>query len=246
MPDIFTAQPKKEEEQQAVPPAHAPQVQQTAEVVKEEQPGAEPGHHFSSSLPGADEGKAPGFFSAYCPHPQGIKFLNQEPGEKLLLFLRRHFITNVPWIFFTILFLPLPPIYFAILEITNFRFFPVPSAMTFVLVVFYYLMVFNYALNKFIAWFYHVGIVTPKRLLDLDVDNVLHYHLAETELRDVVDVSYSQKGFFQSFFNFGDVPIQTEAMKANFEFEQTPHPSKVADIVTDLRPQLKGNIHHDA
>ncbi len=179
----------------------------------------------------------PGIFSAYCPSPTGIHFANQEKSEKLILFLRRHFITNFVWIFYTFIFLLIP---FIFLFLPNLIPFSISSQYIFILVSFYYILVFNFAFTKFMVWFYHVGIVTQKRLLDLDIDNILHYHLSETNIEDVVDVSYTQKGFFQSFFDYGDVPIQTEALKANFEFEQTPHPATVADLVTDLRPQVKG------
>lgn len=235
MPDIFINQQRNEDKTE----------QQELSRLPRQTPSET--HRHSSSLPPETEAKTPGLFTAYCPHPRGLRFINQEPGEELLLFLRRHFITNVPWILFTFFLLLVPPILILIITVANFAVFTVPAAFQFIFLVFYYLFVAAYVLGKFIVWFYHVGIVTPKRLMDLDVDNVLHYHHAETELRDVVDVSYIQKGFFQSFFNYGNVPIQTEAIRANFEFEQTPHPASVADIVTDLRPQLgKGKIHHES
>jgi hypothetical protein len=260
MPDIFTANkpvedvPQGQSEQPPQPqaemqPSQQPEVQsqpipQEGEAhAVSQQPAATPvvSKRLSTSLPLIEGNSSPGLFNAYCLYPKGITFINQEDGEKLLLFLRRHFITNVPWILLTILFLFVPPIITTIFAITNFAPFLIPPQMTFVIITFYYLAIVNYALGKFIVWFYHVGIVTHKRLLDLDVDNILTYHLAETEMRDIVDVSYSQKGFFQSFFNFGNVPIQTEAIKANFEFEEAPHPAEVADIITDLRPHSKGD-----
>ena len=229
MPDIFTA----------------PQQKTPAEPIREiPSPTPPREERLSTSLPASNIGSTPGLFTSYRPFPIGIKFINQEHDEQIILFLRRHFITNVPWIFYTVVFLLLPPLVFTLLAITNVTFFSLTPQLTFVLVAFYYLVVINYALVRFIIWFYHVGVVTKKRLLDLDVDNILTYHLAETNIADIVDVSYSQKGFFQSFFNFGDVPIQTEAIKANFEFEHTPHPADVADILTDLRPELKGKKHN--
>ena len=183
---------------------------------------------------------APGFFTSYCPNPSGVHFANQEPDEHIVLFLRRHFITNIPWLFYALLFLFIPPLLFFLINLSNTSVFTITPEFIYAITGFYYLLVLNYAFSKFITWFYHVGIVTPKRLIDLDVDNILHYHLAETSIADVVDVSYSQKGIFQSFFNYGDVPIQTEAIKANFEFEKSPFPSTVADIITDLRHDQKG------
>lgn len=191
-------------------------------------------------VPKVEPSNPPGFFTAYCPNPKGVHFANQETDEHIILFLRRHFITNVPWLFYSLVFLAIPPLLVALINFSNISLFALSPQFIFAITGLYYLLVLNYAFSKFITWFYHVGIVTPKRLLDLDVDNILHYHLAETAIADVVDVSYSQKGVFQSFFKYGDVPIQTEALKANFEFEKSPHPAIVADIITDLHPHQKG------
>lgn len=177
-----------------------------------------------------------GLFSSFCIHPKGVRFQNQEPDEHILLFIRRHFSVNATWIFTTLLMLIVPIMIVPILRISEFEFIPLPTSLKIVITIFYYLSIILYALINFIMWFYHVGIVTKKRLLDLDVDNILSHHMAETEIADIVDVSYSQKGFFQSHLNYGNVPIQTQAIKANFEFEASPNPAKVADIITDLRP----------
>ncbi len=179
----------------------------------------------------------PSLLSAYSVNPTGISFVNQEPDETMTLFLRRHFATNLPWIFSVTGLIVAPPLIFFISDFFSITFFAVPPQLSFILGSTYYVFILNYAFLRFINWFYHVGIVTQKRLIDLDVDNILHYHLAETEISDIVDVSYSQKGFFQSFFKFGDVHIQTQAIKANFEFEASPRPAEVADIITDLRPE---------
>lgn len=181
-----------------------------------------------------------GLFSHYCDNPDGVKFINQEDNEAIIIFLRRHFITNIPWLFATFVLLLLPILTIALFRLSNFSLFTLPPHFLPILLSFYYLVVFNFAFVNFIVWFYHVGIVTQKRLLDLDVYNILNHQLAETNLTEIVDVSYSQRGFFQSFFDYGDIPIQTEAYKANFEFELAPKPAVVSDIITDLRPYAKG------
>ncbi len=250
MPDIFTLPPKK-----SVEPTQQPQSNQAQQVSEpaQQQPIAEnqqtpipqkPLVLQTETVAGDSaikvsefpEGTSLGLLSAFRMHPKGIKFVNQEKDEHIILFLRRHFIINVPWILLTILFSFLPPIVYGLIVVSNLDLFTLPPSLIFILIAFYYLIIFNYALMNFIIWFYHVGIVTPKRLLDLDVYNILSHHLAETEIADVVDVSYMQRGFFQSFFNYGDVPIQTQAIKANFEFETCPKPAEVSDIITDLRP----------
>lgn len=239
MPDIFTQSPEKPatnipQKQDVVashPQSVPPQIQQN-----------EPSYtHVSESTNKFPKGGSLGLLSSFRMHPSGIKFQNQEKDEHIILFIRRHFIVNIPWIFFTILFLLVPIGVITLINISGLQLFEIPQMMVWIMIAFYYLVVLTYALINFIIWFYHVGIVTQKRLLDLDVYNILSHHLAETEIADIVDVSHAQKGFFQSFFNYGDVPIQTEAIKANFEFEASPKPAIVSDIITDLRPKR----HHE-
>lgn len=214
MPDLFTHQSSKPPEEPAVSP--------------------------SSSLPNPDTKNYPGLFASYCPYPVGVSFANQERDEKMLLFLRRHFATNVPWIIYVFLLLIAPPLFFLLNAFIPLSFIAIPPGGITIMLATYYVFVLNYAFIKFTLWFYHIGIVTQKRLIDLDIESILSFHLAETSILDIVDVSYTQKGFFQSYFKFGDVLVQTEAIKVNFEFELTPNPSAVADIVTDLRPAQKG------
>lgn len=234
MPDIFTAQPEHQQEHTEKPVHH------TAHHAVHPAVGEK--HKLEERLlPHMTKEKhSIGLFSHYCANPSGVKFINQEENEVIVVFLRKHFITNVPWIFATLVLLLLPIPVVMLFDLSNFSLFSLPPNFIPLFIGFYYLVVLNFALVNFIIWFYHVGIVTQKRLLDLDVYNILNHHLAETNLPEIVDVSYSQRGFFQSFLDYGNIPIQTEAIKANFEFELAPKPAVVSDIITDLRPYAKG------
>lgn len=234
MPDVFVTPNKKPTDDTSKPDSQPPQ--NSPENTDLNQPAPENPKTQESDI----KHQSLGLFSAYLTHPRGISFANQEPDEHIIIFLRRHFITNGLWIAYSIALLFIPPLLALALNIFDQPLFVIKPQVIFVMTVFYYILVFNYAFVRFITWFYHVGIVTQKRLLDLDIDNILHYHLSETNIEDIVDVSHSQKGLFQGHFNYGDIPIQTEAIKANFEFEKAPQPATIADMITDLRRKMKG------
>lgn len=178
--------------------------------------------------------------SAYTVHPEGISFVNQEPDEVVVLFLRRHFVTNVPWLLGTTALLLVPPIIFALSSLPAFSLSIIPAGLTISATAFYYLLVVTYAFSNFISWFYNVGIVTQKRLIDLDSTNILNHNTAAALFSEIVDVKFTQQGFFQSYFDYGDVHIQIEAIHANFEFFAAPKPAAVLDIISDLRVATKG------
>src|SRR5438876_6088817 len=62
--------------------------------------------------------------SAYCYMPHNVGFINKEPDEKVILLVRRHFITNFGWILLVLLMLFAPLIlnYFPLLAFLPLKF----------------------------------------------------------------------------------------------------------------------------
>lgn len=180
-------------------------------------------------------------FSSFCVNPLGISFVQQEPDEKILLFLRRHFITNSPWIFIAIVLIFVPLFIFIfrvdlqILEILS-----LPALFTVIFTTLYYLIVFSYVFVNFINWFYNVLLVTQKRIVDVDYSDIVIHNIAFTKLTHVQEVNYTQTGFIRSLFNFGDVFIHTAGPEVNLEGLSVPQPRRAAQIIANLI----GRRHH--
>lgn len=174
-------------------------------------------------------------WSAFSNHPQGISFARKDPEEQVILFLRKAFITNLSWISMTLILLLLPLFILAFLQKINLNFLSLPMYFPLFLLIFYYLLVVGYMFANFITWFYNIGIVTEKRVLDVNFTNISDIAVAATAVTDIKDTEYSQKSFAASFFDYGDVTIIIEdTPPRNFVFEQAPHPAKVVDIISRL------------
>jgi len=100
--------------------------------------------------------------------------------------------------------------------------------------LFYYLIIFAFILVEFTLWYFNIGLVTNKRVVDLDVSGILFKELSETRLNLIEDVSYSQVGSIRTVFNYGDVVMQTAGSKPNFEFDRAPDPARVVRIIADM------------
>lgn len=244
MPDIFVdkepkPEPKEEKAETVVKPVEE-------NVVEKQTPSAPPSYnnaHKSVMALLEHTPKNMGLFSAYSIHPKGVHFASQEEDEIILLFLRAHFVTNIPWIFTTLVAAIIPPLLFILSQLLQVFPFHLPIGLTSVGVGFYYLILLGYAFGKFVSWFYNIGVVTQKRIVDIDTSNILAHDTAAANFNELVDVKFIQRGFFQSFFNYGDIEIQTEARHANFEFTAAPHPTDVTDIISDLRVEQEGRGH---
>jgi len=173
--------------------------------------------------------------SAFCEYPSGIYFANQQKDEEVLLFLRRHFITNTFWIIITIL-LSLLPIIGILL---GFNFISSTTTTIFFYLILYYMVVLTFAFVQFLSWYYNISLVTTKRIVDIDFYGLLYKNVAATAIDKIEDISYTQVGALRSFFDYGDVDIQTAGTISHFDFTAVPHPQKVVQIIEGLITKTK-------
>ena len=175
----------------------------------------------------------PHFYSSLWRFPKGVFFQQQEEGENIVLLIRRDFITNLPWILSAVL-LSLVPIIAALLIPVFFSFIKISLVGQTISILFYYLILFGFVLVNFSVWYFNVGLITTKRVIDMDLSGILYKNVAETRLSLVEDVTYKQVGSVRSIFNYGDVFAQTAGAHPNFEFDRVPEPAKIVRIIADM------------
>ncbi len=172
-------------------------------------------------------------FTAFAKSPKNLRFETQEKNEVVVLFLRQHIVTLVPWILLSVLMVFAPTILFPLLIKLLSTAFPVPVGYVIIGTFFWYIATFGFMMSKFLYWFFNIFIVTNERIVDIDFVNLLYKDIAETQLERVQDISYSTRGLIGTTFNYGDVVIQTAGEMPNFAFERVPKPNEVADIISD-------------
>ena len=172
---------------------------------------------------------------AFFENPEGVSFEDQEPDEKILLFVRRHLNTNIHWIFITIV-LALVPVFLFILKdnLSPLLFLGLPQRFIVVLTLFYYLLVVTYFFVNYITWYFNLFLITNKRIIEVNFADLVYKNVSATKLTLIQDASYKQVGVFRSFFDYGDVLLQTAGSLDNFSFEAVPKPEKVVQIVETL------------
>ncbi|MCL5010240.1 MAG: hypothetical protein M1289_01415 [Patescibacteria group bacterium] len=173
--------------------------------------------------------------SSFCPKVTSEILKYQETDEKVLLFLRKHLVTNLPWAAGTIILLLIP----FLLTTVNKGFSVIdPSSLSLqlkiIIAVLYYLIVFAYAFANFVTWYFNISLVTTERVVDIDYSDMVYKNISATKLTLVQDVSFTQIGFFASLFDYGDVLVQTAGTLDNFDFFKVPHPDKVVKIIEGL------------
>ena len=156
-------------------------------------------------------------------------FAGKEIGENVLLLVRRHpFFIMLQISFFTSAFI-LP-------ALIGFAFYSYILSYNLVGVV-----LFAYSLWCMLLWqllFYSltmyaldVWIITDRRIIDSTQRGFFDRSVSELHFERIQDISVVTSGFFQTFFNFGDLEIQTAGTESKFKFLQIPNPAEVKNQI---------------
>ena len=169
--------------------------------------------------------------TAFAVNPSGVRFETQEAEEQVILFLRQHFIVNIPWIVLTAIFLFIPSVLFPLVI----RSLPAPLPITYLLIgtLSWYLVTAGFALVSFLHWFFNIYIVTNERVIDIDFQYLLFKRFSQAELERIQDISYTAGGIFATVFHYGNVYVQTAAERPEFEFHQVSRPNDVAQVIIE-------------
>lgn len=169
-------------------------------------------------------------FSAYSFHPDKVRFVNEDPQERVILLLRRHPITNLGWLLFAFLAI-VAPAFLTVLPF--FEFFPAGFKVLFILA--WYLVTAAFVYVKFLGWFFHVNIVTDERIIEVDFVNLIYREITDANIDQIQDVTVEMGGGIRTYFNYGDLIIQTAAEIPKIDFEAVPKPDMVAKVLRELR-----------
>ena len=170
---------------------------------------------------------------SYLVYPK-IKFETYEQGENIILLLRAHPITQISWIFYSI-------IIFVVLVAVN---FVTPSFFTFdqifILNCFGLAFLLSFVWMNILNWYFNVGIITNRRVIDIDFHGIIYKEVTVARLNKIEDITVKSGGYFASFFDYGNVFIQTAGTEANVEFENIPFPSQVTQNINQLLGKKHG------
>lgn len=172
-------------------------------------------------------------FFSYLLYPK-VKFETYEPGEKIILLLRAHPFTQLPWILnVMILFLLLIGLNFVIPA-----FFSLGQIFVFDCLISVFIL--SYFWYSFLTWYFNVGIITTHRIIDVDFHGILYKEVTIARMNKVEDITVKSGGYFASFFDYGTVFVQTAGTEANVEFINIPYPSQVVQYINQLLGKKHG------
>lgn len=178
--------------------------------------------------------------SSFLPFPKGVDFYGKDTDEDIVLIVRSHWIAYLPSILLAILILIIPIVFLAISF--SYPLIGSPVLYTGVLVLAGAISI-NVFITTVLRWYYTVNIITDQRIVVIEMSNAFSHTYSEAQLEKIEDVTHKNVGWLSTFFDIGDVLIDTAGHGIDFHLKTLPRPRDVQDVLNDLlEMKQKGEI----
>ncbi|HMQ01962.1 MAG TPA: PH domain-containing protein [Candidatus Doudnabacteria bacterium] len=167
-------------------------------------------------------------------------FPSQQPNEKIYLVFREHWFRLAVKFSVVGLLMLIPVLIQTFLVDFSLMFNSDDSKLLISLIgQIYYLSLFLALFLIWVLYYLNLGVVTERRLVDIDQHGLLKHEVSELSLDSIQDVSSETIGIFGNLLDYGTVYIQTAGARERFEFDKIHHPKKVASIIISLHELRK-------
>jgi len=169
---------------------------------------------------------------------------NQRPGERVVLFMRRHWfaILAIVAAFFILVSVPLLLGWFFFETVQGWIAHPVIGPLFVVLASIYFLSIWLFAFLEFTDYYLDTWIVTNERIINIEQEGLFHRTASELDLAAVQDATAEIRGIVQTVFTYGNVFVQTAGEKGRFHFKNIDNPERVKELVTKLVEEDKKRL----
>lgn len=157
-----------------------------------------------------------------------------QPGESVVLVVRRHWFFLAMPLALTLLAMLVPPA--VLLTVAGRTGGPGAVDTAAAVVSLAYLAVLGVrAYFVWYAWVHDAWVITDQRLVDGQKRHWFHEEVSTADLMHVQDVALDRHGVLATLLRFGDLRVQTAAEVEEFTLRNIPHPQKVLTILDRTR-----------
>jgi len=159
-------------------------------------------------------------------------FKGQKPGEEVVLLLRRHWLTQLKPLGFSLIVCLVPlALWFWITQ--QLDFIDIPGQYIWGAALVWAAFGFFFIIYNYLDWYMDVYMVTNFRIVDVTQNGLFHRTVGEAPLDHVQDAVYEIKGIWPTILNYGNIIIHTSGPSGDIMFEEIAHPQDVQRLLLD-------------
>ncbi|TAL49736.1 hypothetical protein EPN81_04885 [Patescibacteria group bacterium] len=97
--------------------------------------------------------------------------------------------------------------------------------------------------RQYLMWVRTVFLVTDMRVIDYDQRGFFHRVVTEARYEHMDEVSVQVKGIVPTIARYGTLKMQLQGSAADIQIEYVHRPEPLADLINDLRSQVRHDPH---
>jgi len=165
----------------------------------------------------------------------------QKADENIRFFLRRHWFTVLRLVTTLILVALIPVVLFLLVYYFAPDTLSHPTHLPLLVIgaSVYYLAIWLIFFQEFLDYYLDTWIVTNQRIINIEQLGLFSRVASELNMHTVQDVTSKVKGVLHTFFDYGDLVIQTAGAEVVFQFKNIPEPDKVKRAILEMVDQQK-------
>lgn len=179
------------------------------------------------------------------PSQEAFLYLNLHEAEEINLVVRHHWAGFLGTFGLTFMMglVPLLIVYVSYLVFSD----NIDTYFPFIVIAVsgFYLFLLTFLFGSWIDYYYDIIFVTNERILNVNQKGLLSREISELSLHQVQNVTTQMDGFIQTFFNFGNLIIETagegttdnqmkHGIQGYFSVAAIPDPNRIARIILEL------------
>lgn len=180
---------------------------------------------------------------AYFPQPV---FSDQRDTERVFVITRRHIIDFLQSLAILSVLVILPIIIGAVFGSSIVLFMQSNPAywgdLVILSLMIYFLMLIMFFMTSWIGFYYNLLIITDERIVEITQRGFFSRETYELTYDQIEDVDFTSRGLLATYFDAGDIEIQTAGPKRNFFIRKAPKPHIIGAIIHDLEIQAKNRV----
>lgn len=165
-----------------------------------------------------------------------------EDEKDVVLFVRRHWVAFLGQFLLSFVILMIPAIiliYFFSSGLNEKIFKGFGYNITVLFLSVYYLIAVTFAFVAWISFYYDIYIVTRLEIIEITQEGFFGRKTSQLSMLRVQDISCSVKGILPTFFNYGDVLVETASeQKEVFLLSSVPNPQEICSKIMNLHDEI--------
>lgn len=177
--------------------------------------------------------------------------LELQPGEHILIAVRKHWIVYVGGAIPYAVFAYLPVLALNFLEnseITSGASWAAQATLENPILVFvlgaFWLFVWLAAFSDFMRYFLDIWIITNKRIIDVEQHDFFQREVTSLFLDRVEDVTMDVTGFFHTLIGFGTITAQSAGATEKITLPGVPNPRHIRDVLMQQVDKFEDRPQH--